>query len=615
MNNNQYKTFADSVRCLSIDMVNEANSGHQGAPLGFADVLAVLLKKSMKFEPGNPERDRLILSAGHASAMLYSSIYLVGNPHITIEDLKNFRKFGGLCQGHPELNRDLGIEMTTGALGQGIATAVGFAIALKKKKINSKVFVIVGDGDLMEGVSHEAMTFASSLNLDNLIVLFDNNNVCIDGRPSDVTTDNLARFKAYGFNVLESDGHDYNEIEKVLEEAKLSEKPSFVSFKTIIGKYSKQEGTSACHGKFLSSEDILDIRESLGFSREHFSLPFPVEIVPQKIYAKNKIDFNELDEEIEKIKKDFIEKKDVRSTRQLAGEVFSRLSQKFEYIMGTSADLSESTCSISKASKIITKDDFSGNYIHAGIREHLMGCILNGLAIEGVVPHGGTFLVFSDYMRPAIRNAAIMKIGSIFVLTHDSIAVGEDGATHQPIEHLASLRAVPNLFVMRPSCDIEVAECIQIAIRSVETPTALILSRQNVLNARKTHNTENLCNRGMYELRPYDGCNLEKLTIIASGSEISIALELKQLLAGRCDVRIVSAPCFELFDKQDDDYKNSILKDRKVIIEAGSTMPLYKYKTNCNDIIVGVDSFGESGTQSDLYKHFGLMAPRISELL
>lgn len=615
MNHHLYKIFADGIRCLSIDMVNEANSGHQGAALGFADVTAVLLKKSMKFSPRNPQRDRLILSAGHASAMLYSSLYLLGNPDITMDNLRSFRKFGSLCQGHPELNRALGIEMTTGALGQGIATSVGFAIALKKKKGDSKVFVIVGDGDLMEGVSHEAMTLAGALNLDNLIVLFDNNNVCIDGKPSDVTTDNISRFKAYGFDVFEADGHDYGEIENTLERAKKSARPTFVSFKTIIGRYSKQEGTCVCHGKFLSDNEVLDIREKLNFPREHFELPFLVEQIPHKEYENNESNFDELDKELNSIKREFIEQKTTKSTRAFAGEVFSKLSQKFDYIIGTSADLSESTCSISVFSKSITKDDFSGNYVHSGIREHAMGCILNGLSIEGFVPHGGTFLAFSDYMRPAIRNAAIMNIGAIFVLTHDSIAVGEDGATHQPIEHLASLRAIPNLLVMRPSCDVEVAECIQIAIKNRNIPTALVLSRQNVSNLRKEHKHENLSKAGMYEILPYSRNNLEKLTIIASGSEVSLAFELAEFMADQFDVRVVSAPCFELFDNQDASYKNSILKDRKIIIEAGSKMPLYKYRTNQNDIIVGIDEFGTSGTQKALYEHFGFKKEKIAELV
>ena len=610
-----YRDFANAVRCLSIDMVNEANSGHQGAPLGFADVLSVLFNKSMNFDPQNTNRDRLVLSAGHASAMLYSSIYLLGIPGITIDDLKTFRKFGSICQGHPELDRPLGIEMTTGALGQGIATSVGLAIALKKKQIDSKVFVIVSDGDLMEGVSHESMTLAKSLNLDNLIILFDNNNVCIDGCADEFTTSNVERFKAYGFDVFEADGHNYMEIQDVLEKAKISEKPAFISFKTIIGKYSKQEGASICHGKFLSDSEILDIREKLGFPREHFTIPFKIQKKPAKNYAENIINFDDLDLEIENIKKDFIKQNSVNSTRAFGGVVFSRLSQKLDYIIGGSADLSESTCTISKTHKSITSLDFSGNFVHFGIREHAMGCAINGLSIEGLVPYTGTFLVFSDYMRPAIRNAALMKIGSIFVFTHDSIVVGEDGATHQPVEQIFSLRAIPNLLVFRPSCDIEVAESIQMAIKSRTTPSALLLSRQNVSNIRKEHVSENLCEKGMYEVLNYKNNGLEKLTIIASGSEVSLAFEIAEFIANAFDVRAVSAVCLELFDKQDDGYKQKILQDRKLIIEAGATIGWHKYKTSENDVIVGVDDFGTSGTKKKLYEHFGLTKEDISRKL
>ena len=605
------KEFANAIRCLSIDMVNEANSGHQGMPLGFADVFSVLINRHMSFDPLNPNRDRLILSSGHASAMLYSAIYLSGVPAITLEDLKIFRKYGSLCQGHPELNRELGIEMTTGALGQGISTAVGFAISLKKKNMKQKVFVIAGDGDLMEGVSHEAMTLASSLNLDNLIVLHDSNDVCIDGRASDFTTDNVSRFKAYGFETLEADGHNFDEIDYTLEKAKNSNKPVFVSFKTIIGKYSKKEGTNACHGKFLNSSEILEIREKLGFPKDHFKIPFHIEKKKIGNHPREERSFLELDKEIALIKSEFLDKKEQNSTRHFGGVVFSRLCGKFDYIIGGAADLSESTCAISKNHKSITKDDFSGNYIHFGIREHAMGACLNGLAIEGWIPYGGTFLAFSDYMRPAIRNAALMKIGTIFVLTHDSIAVGEDGATHQPIEHISSLRAIPNLFVFRPSCDIEVAESIQIAIKNRNTPSALLLSRQNVLNIRKTKESENLTAKGMYEVLGYKNNNFEKVTIIASGSEVSLAFETAEFISDKFDVRVVSAPCFELFDLQDDKYKENILKDRKIIIEAGASMGLYKYKTMKEDLIIGIDEFGTSGTQKQLYESFGLTKENI----
>lgn len=595
---NNVKNFANAIRCLSIDMVNEANSGHEGAPLGFADIMAVLFQKSMNFDPHNENRDRLILSSGHASAMLYSAIYLSGKTNLNLEDLKKFRKFGGICQGHPELNRDLGIEMTTGALGQGIATSVGFAISLKKKKINSKVFVICGDGDLMEGVSHESMTLASSLNLNNLIILFDNNNICIDGQANNFTTNNLTRFKAYGFEVFEADGHDYSEIFETIEKAKQSEKPAFISFKTIIGYPSKNSGTSKCHGKFLSDIEIKDIKKIFGFPQEPFSLPFEILEKNTKCEKfKKELDTEKLHDIINIIKSDFIKNPETKSTRQFGGMILSKLSSEFSEIISGSADLSESTCTLSSSNSDINKDNFTGNFIHYGIREHAMGCCMNGIAIEGFIPFGGTFLVFSDYMRPAIRNAAIMKIAPIFILTHDSIAVGEDGATHQPIEHLESLRAIPNLNVMRPSCDIEVAECFEIAIKNRETPTAMILSRQNVKNIRKSHTDKNLCESGIYKISEFKNNDLEKLTIIATGSEVSLALEVSESISKNFDVCIMSAPCLELIDNP------NIISGKKLILEAGIANSWYKY-TDKNDIIINLDKFGQSGTSTDLFNHF-----------
>ena len=613
------KNFANAVRSLSIDMTNEANSGHQGTPLGFADVISVLFNRSMKFKPNEEARDRLILSSGHACALLYSAIYLTKKTQLSLDDLKKFRKFGGICQGHPELNKDLGIEMTTGALGQGIATSVGFAIALKKKNIDSKVFAIVGDGCLMEGVSHEAMTLASSLKLSNLIVLFDNNDVCIDGKPSNYTTDNIERFKAYGFNVLEADGHNYEEIYNAIESTKKSDRPSFISFKTKIGIPSKNAGTNKCHGKFISPEEAKEIRNSFGFQTEPFSIPNEI-FWEESICSTDRntenftINTDGLHSEINKIKKDLLKNPKPNSTRSLGGIVFGKLCEKFPLIIGGSADLSESNCTISKTHLELNKDQLNGNYIHYGVREHAMGCIMNGLAIEGFIPYGGTFLVFSDYMKPAIRNAALMKIAPIFVLTHDSIAVGEDGGTHQPIEQLTSLRLIPNLNVMRPCCDIEVAECIELAIENRHTPTVLALSRQNLDNLRKTYTDENLCQNGMYEICPFDHNGQSKLSVIATGSEVSLALNAKDKLT-EFDIRVISAPCLELFDKQPEEYKSDLISGRKLFLEAGSPDIWYKYKTQDDDIILGIDKFGESGSASDLFNKFGFTVENIEKLL
>lgn len=614
----ELKNFANAIRALSIDMTNEANSGHQGTPLGFADIMSVLFNRSMKFNPNDETRDRLILSAGHASAMLYSAIYLTRKTKLSIDDLKKFRKIGSICQGHPELDKNLGIEMTTGALGQGLATSVGFAISLKKKKIDSKVFAIVGDGCLMEGVSHEAMTLAASLNLNNLIILFDNNDVCIDGKASNYTTDNIERFKAYGFNVLEADGHDYEEIYKAIENAKQSGLPSFISFKTKIGIPSKNAGTNKCHGKFVSVEEAREIRKSFGFSDVPFSIPSEIfwKESPsiEETSRHSFINEDALHIETNKIKKDFLENSKPNSSRCLGGIVFGKLSEKFPEIIGGSADLSESNCTISKTHTEFNKNQFNGNYIHYGVREHGMGCIMNGLAIEGFVPYGGTFLIFSDYMRPAIRNAALMKVAPIFILTHDSIAVGEDGGTHQPVEQLTSLRLIPNLNVMRPACDIEVAECVELAIKNRNTPTALILSRQNLNNLRKTHTDKNLSQNGMYELSNFENNEKPKLSIIATGSEVSLAFEVKNKL-NNFDIRIISAPCLEAFDSQPKEYKNELLSERKLFLEAGSPEIWYKYKTRNDDIILGIETFGESGSASDLFNKFGFTIENIENLL
>lgn len=614
------KNFANAVRILSVDMVNTASSGHQGTPLGFADVISVLFNKSMRFEPNDPCRDRLILSSGHASAMLYSAIYLTQKTKLTLEDLKNFRKFGGVCQGHPEINKDFGIEMTTGALGQGVATAVGIALGLKKKRSNSKVFVIVGDGCLMEGVSHEAMTFASSLNLNNLIILFDNNNICIDGNASEYTTDNIARFKAYDFETFEANGHDYDDIYDKIELAKKSNKPSFISFKTVIGCSSQNSGTNKCHGKFLSFDDAKSIRKNFNFPEGAFAIP--KEILWPKENKNIKVEETLFQENFEKelhdvinlIKKDFIFNPIKKSTRYFAGYILGKLCKRFDFIIGGSADLSESNCMLTKNHKEISKNSFEGNYIHYGVREHAMGCILNGLTIEEFIPYGGTFLVFSDYMRAAIRNAALMKIAPVFIFTHDSIAVGEDGATHQPIEQLSSLRLIPNLNVFRSACDIETAECIELALKNKKTPSALILSRQNLENIRNFHTEENLSQKGLYELIPFENNGKRKLTIIASGSEVSLAVDIKNQ-SKKLDIRIISAPSLELFELQSEEYKNKILEGKKLFLEAGNGDIWHKYKTGLNDIILSVEDFGESGSEKDLFERFGFTTQNVLGLI
>lgn len=618
-----YELMANAIRALSIDMVENANSGHQGAPLGFADVFCVLLKDFLKIDPCEPEnnnRDRLILSNGHASAMLYAGFYLLGL-NIAKDDLKNFRKIGGKLHGHPEIDQSIGVEMTTGMLGQGLASSVGFAIALKKKKIDSKVVVICSDGDLMEGVSHEAMSLAARLNLDNLIILFDDNDICIDGSASSYTTDNVKRFEAYGFDVIHSDGHDYEDIKGALRRAYSASAPTFVDFKTIIGKTSKLEGSNKCHGKFLSSQDILDLRNSYGFKEELFTIPEDVldlwiEAASNKTLKKSRKPLEsvvDIPQIIADVKKEFAQRDKDMATREYSGIVLERLCEKMPNLIGGSADLSESTNTINKHSTLITNDSFDGNFIHYGIREHAMGAIMNGLAIEGFRPYGGTFLSISDYMKPAIRQACIMSLPVIYVFTHDSIGLGEDGKTHQPIEQLSGLDAIPNLTLIRPACDMEVAESYEIALE-MGAPVALALSRQKVIFCAKEYREENKTKFGAYEIyKTLDSDNNDdRITLIASGTEVSHCLmAIDTLEKSGFKVRVVSAPSLKLFDKQSDDYKNDIINSsRKIIIEAGSAMRWYKYK-NPGDSIISIETFGNSGSCSDLYEHYGITADSI----
>jgi transketolase len=615
------RDFANAIRCLAVDMVNLAGSGHQGAALGFADVIAALFNGGMNFAPGDESRDRLVLSVGHASAALYAAIYLSGKTQLTKNDLMKFRTLGCICQGHPDVNKKIGVEMTTGALGQGLATAVGIAIALKKKSLHSKVFVVVGDGCLMEGVSHEALTLTSSLRLDNIIVMFDDNDVCIDGRASAVTTDNRNRLAAYGFHMLSADGHDLSQISNAIELSKNCEGPAFISFRTLIGKGSDIEGAAGCHVVCVPHDKAMTLRRSANMPLEEFAvpeylIPAAVSLTPDtgcSACARLRSE-PEILEDLRAMKREFAECASMKSTRYFSGLAFERLAAKYEIFVGGAADLSESCCVISGSSATFNGGNFSGNYIHYGVREHAMGCAMNGLALEGFIPFGGTFLVFSDYMKPALRNAALMRVAPIFIFTHDSVAVGEDGATHQPIEQLASLRAIPNFNVFRPCCGVEVIECIELAIRNRTTPSAIVLTRQNLKGIPRRHIDTNLSANGMYELYSFSNDGRQTLTIIATGSEVQLALEVASL-SKLFDVRVISAPCFELFDMQPDEYKAAILSGKKLIMEAGSSCCLHKYKTMEDDIILGIDEFGESGRSAELFDKFGFSVSKIMSLL
>lgn len=634
--------MANAARFLSVDMVNEANSGHPGAPMGMADFVTVLFKDFMHFNPDKPHwqnRDRFVLSNGHASALLYSVLHLTGQ-ELNIADLKDFRQLESKTAGHPEFEEIQAIETTTGPLGQGIATAVGMALAQKIKAerfgetlFNNKTYVTVGDGCLMEGISHEAAELAGSLKLNNLIVLFDSNNICIDGKVTDVSQTNITeRFKAYGFTTLEADGHDHEEIHKVLSQAQNSKSPVFITFNTHIGYGSSKVDTSGVHGSPLGKEGAEEARKKLGWLYPKFS-------IPQEIYDEWKLAsdkgikkyeewtkaYDSLLEEqktlldapstenalqsLDSLKEKASKEKLGESTRKTSGNCFDAMATHLPQLISGSADLTGSNNTLAKSMEPLTSKNYSGQYIHYGVREHAMGAIMNGMALYGgLIPTSGTFLVFSDYMRTSIRLSALMKRQVIYVLTHDSIGLGEDGPTHQPIEHLAMLRATPNLYTFRPADQIETAECWQKALKSTLTPSAFALSRQNMPTLRTTHTKENLSEKGAYVIKDMD--NFTGI-FMATGSEVQLALEAQEELAKQgIATRVVSMPCQELFDAQKDSYKEEILPRKitaRVAIEAAGELGWHKY-IGLDGKFVGMNGFGASAPAEELYEHFGITA-------
>ena len=630
-----YKELANCIRFLSIDAVQKANSGHPGMPMGMADVATVLFKDFLNFNPKNPNwinRDRFVLSAGHGSMLLYSLLYLTGYKSVSLSDIKNFRQLDSICAGHPEYHPNTGIETTTGPLGQGISNAVGFAISeeiLKKKfgkkKIDHKTYVLAGDGCLMEGISHEALSLAGHLRLKNLILLFDNNSISIDGPTSLAVSDNHEkRFKSYGWNYLKINGHNYKEIIKALKKAQKSKKPIAISCKTTIGYGSPNKGGKASsHGSPLGEDEIKLVRRKLGWRHEPFQIPKNLLIEWRKIgdgaskkakkhedkfkniFTKNET-LNSFNSSIEKIKQDYFKNPKSLATRK-SSEIFLDIVSKSPNLIGGSADLAGSNNTKTKDHKIIRPGNFSGNYIHYGVREHAMCGIMNGIALHSnLIPYGGTFLIFSDYCKPSIRLAAMMKQRVIYVFTHDSIGLGEDGPTHQPIEQLTSLRSIPNLNVFRPADLIETFESWQLAIESKETPSVIALTRQGVKPLRNKNNSKNESSTGAYEiLRTGEEI---KLTIISSGSETSLSCDISHKLATESIYsKVISMPCQELFDQQRKDYKNKILKETDLIvsIEASETDYWKKY-TGSNGLNFGIDDFGKSAPYKEIYNHFEL---------
>ena len=641
--NKENKILANAVRFLSIDAVQKANSGHPGMPMGMADVVTILFKHFLKFNPKNPSwlnRDRFVLSAGHGSMLLYSLLYLTGYKSISLKNIKNFRKLNSICAGHPEYEANTGIETTTGPLGQGISNAVGFAIAEKilKKKIgkeviNHKTYVLAGDGCLMEGISHESMSLAGHLKLNNLVMLFDNNSISIDGPTSLAVSDNYKkRFESYGWNYLSIDGHNEKEILYALKKSQTSKKPTVISCKTKIGYGSpNKSGKASSHGSPLGEDEIKLVRKKLKWNHKQFEIPNNILSKWRKIGNKgrkfelrwNKI-YKRKKSKIDKILKNNFNKsiraekinatKEIKNlaTRKSSELMLNALTKDKNTLIGGSADLAGSNNTKTKHHKIIRPNDFGGSYIHYGVREHAMCGIMNGLALHGkFIPYGGTFLIFSDYCKPAIRLSAMMKQRVIYVMTHDSIGLGEDGPTHQPIEQLSGLRAIPNLNVLRPADRTETIECWELALKSVGAPSVLSLTRQNLNPIRKKYSKINRCAFGAYEVLRTN--SKIKLTLLASGSEVNLAIDTSHKLAKyKIYSKVISVPSHELFELQSKSYKNKILNESKykISIEAAST-DCWKKFVGENGICFGIDVFGKSAPYKDIYKYFGLTKENI----
>lgn len=647
-----HQDMANAIRALAMDAVQKANSGHPGMPMGMADVATVLFTRFLKFDaayPDWPDRDRFVLSAGHGSMLIYALLYLTGYPDMDIEEIKRFRQLGARTAGHPEYGHAPGIETTTGPLGQGIGNAVGMALAerLLNQRYGDEVvghhtYCIAGDGCLMEGLSQEAISFAGHLKLGRLIVLFDDNEISIDGPTSlNESDDQLERFKASGWHTTRVDGHDPEAIASAIENAKgVSDRPSLIACRTVIGYGApNKEGTSATHGAPLGAEEIEAARAKLGWSHEPFKVPKSILASWRAAGARHRSEYEKWSEAADRldasartrltdpidsdiregiqravaaIKTDFAAEGAKLATRQSSQKVLEKLMPVIPGLIGGSADLTGSVGTLTKLHNFVTPGDFAGNYIHYGVREHAMAAAMNGMTLHGgIVPYAGTFLVFSDYCRPSIRLSALMGQRVVYVMTHDSIGLGEDGPTHQPVEQLAALRAIPNLNVMRPADSVECAECWEIALLSQDTPTILVLTRQGLPLLRNAPSVDNLSAKGAYVLVEPEGGR--DVTLISTGSEVPMAIDAAKLLQEE-DIKaaVISMPCWELFEAQDESYRKSVLgKGPRVAVEAAVEFGWQKW-LGLKGTFVGMRGFGASAPAQELYKHFGITADAVA---
>ncbi|MGB6345830.1 MAG: transketolase [Methyloceanibacter sp.] len=646
-----HNDMANAIRALAMDAVQKAESGHPGMPMGMADVATVLFTRFLKFDaahPDWPDRDRFVLSAGHGSMLLYALLFLTGVPGIDLEQLKHFRQLGSRTAGHPEYGHTPGIETTTGPLGQGLGNAVGMALAERllnqrygDQIVDHHTYALAGDGCLMEGISHEAISLAGHLKLGKLIVLFDDNQISIDGPTSlSVSDDQLERFSASNWHVARVDGHDPEAVALAIENARAAtDRPSLIACRTIIGFGApEKQGTAATHGSPLGDTEIAGARERLGWSHAPFELPKPVlaswraagtrhagtyerwQAAAKRLDAEARAHLTDpIDADVREkiaaavtaIKADFASEGAKLATRQSSQKVIEKLFPIIPGFIGGSADLTGSVGTLTKLHSFVKPGDYSGSYIHYGVREHGMAAAMNGMALHGgIVPYGGTFLVFSDYCRPSIRLSALMGQRVIYVLTHDSIGLGEDGPTHQPVEQLAALRAMPNLNVFRPADSVECAECWEIALGTEATPSALALTRQGLPLLRTAPTGDNLSAKGGYVLIDPEGDR--DVTLIGTGSEVSLAVAAATALGAEgIKAAVISLPCWELFAAQSQAYQDEVLGTApRVAVEAGVEFGWQKW-LGSEGVFVGMHGFGASAPAQELYKHFGITAEAV----